>query len=146
MLKTQEYLKKNSLEKLIKDYALEATYSPVGESLVILNYSQIDSPKHSPITKECRGLVLNTQTYEVVAKGFSRFFNYGESREEINNFNWKNFSTQNKEDGSLIIFYWYEDLWFVNTRASFGLGKVGNSNFTWEELFYQTINEKSIDY
>lgn len=146
MLKVQEYLQKNSLEQLQKDYAIEATHSPIGEPLVILNYCQIDSPKYSPITRECRGLVLDTTDWSVVAKPFSRFFNYGESREEINKFNWENFSVQTKEDGSLIILYYYKDSWRINTRASFGLGKVGDSPFTWEELFYQTINEKDLDY
>ncbi len=147
MLKVQEYLMKhNSLEQLEKDYAVSATHSPIGEPLVALNYCQIDSPKHSPITKECRGLVLDKTDWSVVAKPFSRFFNYGESREEINKFDWNSFATQNKEDGSLIIVYNYKGTWRVNTRASFGIGKINNSNYTWEELFYQTINEKQLDY
>lgn len=145
MLKVQEYLQKNSLEQLVKDYAIKVVHSPIGEPLVILNYCQIDSPKYSPITRECRGLVLDTTDWSVVAKPFSRFFNYGESREETNKFNWDKFFVQDKEDGSLIILYNYKGSWRVNTRGSFGLGKVGESNFTWEELFYQTIDEKDLD-
>jgi RNA ligase len=145
MLKVQEYLLKNSLEQLEKDYAINIVHSPIGEPLVILNYDQIDSPKYSPITRECRGLVLDTTDWSVVAKPFSRFFNYGESREEINNFDWKNFSTLEKHDGSLAIVYNYRGTWRVNTRGSFGLGKVGESQFNWEELFYQTIDETGLD-
>lgn len=144
-LKVQEYLEKNTLSDLEKQYAIKLAYSPIGEPLVSLNYCQIDSPKYSEICKECRGLVLDYKTNEVVAKGFNRFFNYGESREEINKFDWNNFATQNKEDGSLIIVYKYNGTWRVNTRASFGIGKINNSNFTWEELFYQTIDEKGLD-
>lgn len=146
MLKVQEYLQKNSLEQLKKEYAIEVTHSPIGEPLVILNYCQIDSPKYSPITRECRGLVLDTTDWSVVAKPFNRFFNYGENREEINKFDWNNFSVHDKEDGSLIILYHYRGSWRVNTRGSFGLGKVGISQHSWEELFHLTIDDKDLDY
>jgi RNA ligase len=152
MLAVQKYLmtidvagNKNPLECLEKDYAIKATHSPIGEPLVILNYCQIDSPKNAPITRECRGLVLDTTDWSVVAKPFSRFYNYGENREEINKFNWNDFCVEEKHDGSLIVLYNYRGTWRVNTRGSFGLGKVGESNFTWEELFYQTIRESALD-
>ncbi len=144
-LKVQQYLQKNTLSDLEREYGINLTYSPINEPLVILNYDQISSPKYSEVTRECRGLVLDTTDWSVVARPFSRFFNYGESREEINKFNWNSFTVQEKHDGSLIIVYKYRGTWRVNTRASFGLGKVGDSQFTWEELFYQTIDEKGLD-
>lgn len=149
MLKVQEYLRCiKSIEPLSfleKDYAVSATHSPIGEPLVALNYCQIYSPKHSPITRECRGLVLDTRDWSVVALPFKRFFNYGESREEINKFNWDKFSTFHKEDGSLLVVYKFDGTWRVNTRASFGIGQINNCGLTWEELFYQTIDEKGLD-
>lgn len=148
MLKTQEYLRKNTIEELIQEFKLEATYSPTytGEPLVILNYHQIDSPKHSPVTKECRGLVLDYHNYDIVALPFSRFFNYGEWREDINKFDWNNFSTQTKEDGSLAIVYNYKGSWRINTRGSFANAKSCEAcPYTWEELFFLTINEKQLD-
>lgn len=147
MLNVQKYLQKNSLEELINEFKLEATFSPLGEPLVILNYSQCDSPKHSPITKECRGLVLNANTFECVALPFGRFFNYGEWREDINKFDWNDFSTQTKEDGSIAIVYHHDGNWCMNTRGSFATGKPCNEcPYTWEELFFLTIDEKQLDY
>jgi len=152
MLKVQEYLQKHSLEDLKNHYGIDVTYPPtyVGEPLVILNYHQIDSEKHkySPIVKECRGLVLDYHNnFECVAKTFPRFFNYGEHREDINKFDWNNFSVDSKEDGSLAIVYNYKGSWRMNTRGSFSNGKPSEDcQFTWEELFFNCIKESGLEF
>ena len=46
--------------------------------LTIFNYSHVKTPHDSLIGLECRGLVLNSKTWDVVAKPMNRFFNWGE--------------------------------------------------------------------
>jgi RNA ligase len=72
------------------------------------------------ITLNCRGLVLDTEG-NVVAKPFPKFFNYEEHKpEDIPN---ENFEVYEKMDGSLGIFFYYEEelsderrynIWFNN--------------------------------
>jgi hypothetical protein len=72
------------------------------------------------ITLNCRGLVLDTKG-NVVAKPFPKFFNYEEHKpEDIPN---ENFEVYEKMDGSLGIFFYYEEelsderrynIWFNN--------------------------------
>jgi hypothetical protein len=135
MLEVQRYLQKyRSPAKLTEEFNIKIYHHP---TLPIFGakYNQIDSPKYHPIVRECRGIVLEDETYDLVAKGFTRFFNYGECEEERNKFDWSNFTVTEKVDGSLILLYFYQDHWRVNTSGSFADGQAGIYNGTWEKLF-----------
>jgi RNA ligase len=90
--------------------------------LSIYNYSrecQYDG-MWDDITLNCRGLVLDTEG-NIIAKPFPKFFNYEEHKpEDIPN---ENFEVYEKMDGSLGIFFYYEEelsderrynIWFNN--------------------------------
>jgi RNA ligase len=147
MLETQRLLRSGTtLEKLAGDLALRVTHSPC-KQLAILNYDQIDSPKHHPVTRECRGLTLRTDTWDVAARSFTRFFNAGECPEEEKKFDWTNFAAEEKADGSLMLLYHHDGSWRVNTRGSFALGEIQPGlGKCWEEAFYLALpNEKGLD-
>jgi RNA ligase len=113
----------------------------------IFNYSQINSPKHSPITQEARGLVLDRfNNYNLVARSFPRFFNLGEHRQYDNKLDWSNCVLQEKADGSLLLVYHHNGKWHVNTRGSFGSGKVGNTEYSWRDLFEQAVGQDIYGY
>jgi hypothetical protein len=123
--------------------------------LVILNYDQLDSPKTHPIVRECRALVLNSENYDLVARSFYRFFNWGEVQDEMPHFDWDNAAVQEKADGSLLTFYRFDGHWRVNTRGSFAGGPMFNPwqaeyhkmplDFTWEQGILRALNVKSLD-
>lgn len=115
------------------------TYTHPHLPLVGYKYDQVDSSKFrfDPVVKNARGIVLEKDTHQVVAKAFDRFFNLGE--EEIN-FNWNDFSCYSKEDGSLILVYNYGGEWHLNTSGSFGFGKIQDHDFTWKDLFNSAIH------
>lgn len=136
MLEVQKAIRSHGLEHIVKQLALRV-YKHPNEPLVGLKYNQIDSPRTHPIVREARGLVLHSRTFDIVAKPFNRFFNVGELQEEFKQFNWDDFTCVTKEDGSLIILYWYDGAWRVNTSGSFGLGAVQSYDITWEELFWK---------
>ncbi len=142
----QDFLRKQSLEKLEEYYGIKNTKHEDGR--VILNYSQIDSAKHktNPIVRECRGLVLDSKNnWELVARSFTRFFNLGET-DEHNQFNWSSSYTYDKLDGSLILIYYWGGMWHLNTRGSFGEGEVNSSGMKWRELFTLALpNWKKLD-
>lgn len=138
MLQVQDYLKTHTLEELNTSLGIKSTVHPA-LPLVILNYSQIDSPKTDPIVRECRGLVLEVGTWNLVARAFSRFFNWGEVQEEMKLFDFSNCSTQTKEDGSLALIYRYRDEWRINTRGSFAEDPMQFQTFTWKEAIVQAL-------
>lgn len=138
MLAVQQHLRSgNTLESLTEELGINVYRHPE-LPLVGMKYSQINSPKTHPIVRDCRGIVLEYGTWNVVAKPFRRFFNAGEDQENFERFDWSDFTVTTKEDGSLILLYHYRGEWHVNTSGSFGLGECGFSGKTWRDLFWET--------
>ena len=143
MLAVQSYLRKFSnpdeaLESLEREFAIKATLSPYDDR-IILNYNMIDSPKTNEIVRECRGLVLDKNNgWNLIARAFTRFFNHCET--EHLEFDWVNkVEASEKEDGSLILYYYYNGEWRVNTKGSFGQGIINDSGHTWTSLFNECL-------
>jgi len=145
MLAVQEYLRNGkTLDDLAKEFAIQITEHPV-LPLVILNYDQIESPKTHPIVRDCRALTLEKDTWKVIGRSFRRFFNWGELQDEMTQFDFSDFKVDSKEDGSLIVGFFYDDKWHFNTRASFGYSTLQFTNFTWHDVICQAVNKKSLD-
>jgi len=139
MLKLQEYLHAHGVDKLKEELGIRVYAHPDRvDSLLGFKYSQIDSPRTHPVVRECRGIVLEKDTWHVVAKPFDRFFNVGEVEDEFKLFDWDSFKCVNKEDGSLIIVYYYDGEWHANTSGSFGHGMAPYYDGTWRDLFWKT--------
>jgi hypothetical protein len=140
MLEVQKFLRAHTIEALEAQFHIKTTLHP-SDPLVILNYSQIDSPKGDKLVQECRGLTLEIgDEWKVVARSFPRFFNMGECPEEEKKFHWPGFSTTSKEDGSLVLLYRYGDSWRVNTRGSFAQGEIAPGvGKTWERVVWDSI-------
>ena len=103
-LNIQQFIEQHSdWEKLLveKPYCLNITReSWNGMNLVMLKYSQVDSDFSLPIVCECRGLILNEDTNEIVSFPFTKFFNFSETNAaEID---WTTARCGEKVDGSLI--------------------------------------------
>ena len=139
-LKVQAYLKAGkTLEDLKSELGIE--YS-IYDNLVILNYHQCDSPKLDPIVMECRGVVLEKDTWNLVSIGFKRFFNYGEAKELQKDFNWNLAYAVAKIDGSYINVFYYNNRWYMTTRKSIeGQGNVNFCDITFRQLFFNIIDE-----
>jgi len=139
-MKVIEYIKEHGLEKTIEDHKLKSVYHEE-LPLVILNYDQIESPKCDPIVMECRGLILELDTWKIICRPMHRFFNEGEALDITSKFNWNDFITLSKEDGSLIHQWMYRGKIHISTRGSFGNGICGISGKSWKELVAPLIPE-----
>lgn len=138
MLAIQDYLRgQGDCSTLKADLGVNSYRHPT-LPLVGFKYSQVESPKTHPVVRDARGIVLEDGTWNVVAKPFRRFFNAGEDAENFARFNWGDFTATTKEDGSLILLYFYAGEWHVNTSGSFGIGTCGDSGKSWRELFWAT--------
>lgn len=84
--------------------------------LTIWNYTpETQYGEHwDEITLACRGLVTDDKG-DIVAKGFSKFFNMEEEKHVATN----DFEIFEKLDGSLILVFWYAGQMIVASRGSF---------------------------
>lgn len=100
-LKIVEFIRNNKdWENILgqKPYCITVSRDVMfGRNLVLLKYNQIESDFNNVIVRECRGIVLDEDTLEVVSHAFDKFGNYGESYcPEID---WKNCYVTEKLDG-----------------------------------------------
>ncbi len=141
-LDTQKYLKSGkTIENLCEEFSIKANYY---EDMVILNYSQTDSPKTHPIVMECRGLVLDKNTFELLMRSFERFFNYSEVKQSTDSFDFSKAFALEKIDGSLLQLFFHpsKNKWFMTTRGTIeGTGNVGFFDMNFRQLFDMTVKQ-----
>jgi hypothetical protein len=146
MLETQKYLLSgktlNDLENELGISNREHDNLP----LVILNYSQIDSPKGHKIVTECRQLILEKDTWKCVSRSFPRFYNIGEMEEITNKFDWNNHVLFEKVDGSLVSMFKYDGKWRFATRSTFGNFLIPEQSFTWEDVIANLLPSERIQH
>lgn len=159
MLNVQKYLRTegNSLETLHEEFGIVVKeYS----DLVVLNYNQIDSPRFHYIADECRGLILEKGTWDIVARSFKRFYNLGEGHDkgagsirltnfdddthQVIPFDLSRASIVEKRDGSLITAYWYNNKWNFSTRGMAHAEGETNYGLSFAELIKSATNYRDV--
>lgn len=138
MLKTVEYLKTCIYKDLKSEFGIKVKEY---DDRVVLNYSQIDSPKYHPIVKECRALILSKPDHRVLSRAFDRFFNYNEDPNR-KKFNINKAIVDEKIDGSLMSVYHDGQKWQVASRGTaFAEGEVPEGNGrTFRDVFIEALN------
>lgn len=142
-LEVQKFLENNSLDELANQFHLNVKHHEE-LPLVILNYDQIDSPRNHPISNECRGLILEKDSWEIVARSFNRFFNLGEYRNQDDEFEWQGSHAQDKEDGSLMTLFKYKDQFLWSTRGSFADKPVNVGCKPWSYYAWECVKPNAV--
>ena len=143
MLAIQKYLRTHGLEKTIKDFSLKTREY---EGKILFKYDQLVSPTLMalPEMQDCRGIILEKNTWDVMSLAFRKFFNAEESNAA--KIDWNTAQVLEKLDGTMIQVYWdwYEEKWFAATTGTAeGEGEVNNKNgTTFNDLFWDTLNNK----
>ena len=115
-MKLHEYIAADLLAEMIAgDFVRTQDHPTV--PLRIYNYTQRTQWDRvwNDATEKCRGLIVNTETQEVVARPFRKFFNYGEAQEVPA----EPFEVFDKLDGSLGVLYWDGEGHTIATRGAF---------------------------
>jgi len=143
MLKVQKFLKVRSLEELKSDpFNLLVT---VKDDLVLLKYNQFNSDFSNEIVKECRGLILEKDTWNVVCHPFHKFFNLG----EVNAYKGINLTeavAAEKVDGSIIKIFYYGDKWCIATNGTIDASDATTDDgVSFKDLFYDVISKPEFE-
>ena len=115
-LLVQDYLRSG---KSFDDLAVEhGVYARVTNGKISLNYDMIEAKESNPLACQCRGLVLEENTYNVVGYPFNRFFNYGGQDHLISkDFDWNSAKMVSKLDGTMACVYNHKNRWYIGTRS-----------------------------
>lgn len=105
--------------------------------LAILNYTErcMFEKAWTPVTLACRGLIYNTDTREVVARPFEKFFNYGQEEAGALDLGAR-VEVTDKMDGSLGILYpTGNGGWAIATRGSFASEQANHATRIYRERY-----------
>jgi hypothetical protein len=151
--KTSEFLRSGkTLQNLYQRYDIQ--YFVNDElGIVVFNYRPL-SPKSSQIVRECRGLILELDTWNVVCKPIEAFFEPTESgyKSVHDKFDWSSARAMNKIDGALVCLYFYKGEWRCSTRFSTdGSSAVKSPNqsgrqVTWRQLVEETLEKNGTNW
>ena len=139
MLAIQEYIKKHGIDKTISDFSLICKEY---NHKILLKYNQLVSPTLMalPEMQDCRGLILEKGTWNVLSLGFRKFFNFGESN--ASNIDLNTAKCFIKEDGTFIQCYFdyiIGEWCYGTTGTANGEGNVNISMVTFSELFLSVV-------
>lgn len=115
----------NDWEKLLseKPYCITISRDVFnGQNLVMFKYNQIDSDFNIQLVRECRGLILDEDTNEIVSFPFIKFGNVGESY--CPDIDWNSAHIGQKVDGSLIKVVRIGDQLLISTNGTIDAGKA----------------------
>lgn len=108
----------------------------------LFKYNMLTSDMSNPIVREARGCILyecGYQRYELVCYPFDKFFNIDEPNNDIK-IDWSTASVQEKVDGSIVKFWYHNNLWRVSTNGTIDAGDAQvNENLTFEKLIYEAL-------
>lgn len=135
-----QFLREKGLEYLISEYQVNINRHKRYSNLICINYDQIKSPIND-ITNQCRALIVDeANDWNIVARGFDRFFNHDEGRAA--RIDWRTARVLEKIDGSYTALYWYNDAWELQSKGTpDGSGEVQGFGFTFRELFWEVWNK-----
>ncbi len=122
-----------------------------GRNLIMFKYSQQDSDFSNDIVKECRGIILDEDTFEPISVPYFKFFNFSEpNAAEID---WQSATILEKIDGSLVKVVKFSDQEIlVSTNGVIDAFKcelnsmIGCPYNNFGELFWEAIRNQMIDY
>lgn len=113
--------------------------------LMLLKYGKDKSDFANPIVQECRGLVLEKGSLDVVSVSFDKFFNMGEPNcAEID---WQSARVTQKMDGSLVTLFWYDGKWNLKTNGAIDAHDVqapSNPKKSLYDLFMEAEQKQTI--
>lgn len=123
-MKLWDLINEDELNAQIEAKMVKATPHPSGK-LFIYNYTQMASftPElWNHVTDKCRGLIVDIESGDIVARPFEKFWNLGDTRKPwtlMENLPSAPPTLTRKMDGSLGVFHWSDGLPSIATRGSF---------------------------
>jgi len=113
-LLVQKYLRSGkTLDDLFQEHGVK---SYISNGKIGLNYSQLEAKGSDPLACECRGLILEEGSFNIIACPMFRFFNM-EQKEVAAKIDWNTAGYYEKLDGSCVNVYNYKGKWQCATRG-----------------------------
>lgn len=141
-----KFLKAEGLTGLINRFNVNVKPSTKYPNLVCLTYNQLKTPKNA-ITNDCRGIIIDKNTFEIISLPFTRFNDYNPTTFKNTSFDVENFKTYDKIDGSLMSVFYYDGQWNVSSKSTVDAqGLITEVNMTYSDYFWKIWKESNYEF
>lgn len=106
------------------------------EQLYCLHYTD-NSPMYHPVVQECRGLILEKETLDIVFRCMQRFYNYGEHH--TTSFDYQRAEYVEKVDGSLIKLFHHRGAWHIGTKKTLAADMTNSFGSSFKDLVFRAL-------
>ncbi len=97
-----------------------------------------------PIVQEARGIIIDTDTLDVVCWPFRKFGNYGEYY--CDEMDWRTARVQEKVDGSIVKLWNYKGVWHISSNKQIYATDPLPSGKCIRELFLEAAEKQNLTY
>jgi len=129
-----KYIKEHGLAKAIKDFSLKTR---VYQDKILLKYDQLNSPFGNREVEECRGLVLEKDTWKVMCLGLTKFYNSAEGHAA--KIDWDTARVLKKEDGCC-----HADTIIKTEDSDMTIKEICESEYTGKVLSYDIESGETV--
>ena len=140
-MKIEDVLKRNDAIEYLASKGVSAKYS---DKYILLKYKNLSEGVDifDEAVRECRGLIIKRDTFEIVCRPFKKWFNVQE--EYADEIDWNSAKVYEKIDGSLIKL-WYDEEWHWSTMGAIDAADATAENITYADLIKKAKNYNDID-
>jgi len=141
MLAIIRYIKANGLEAAVTEFKLKVREYP---SKILLKYDQIESSMGIEEVQDCRGLILEKGTWDVLCLSFRKFFNNAEGHAA--KIDWDTAHVLEKLDGCC-----HEDTILITEDGEMTIREICDTKYSGKVLSFdletkEPIYDEIIDY
>jgi RNA ligase len=147
-VRIDELLNTEELEDAIKGRLVSVRAHPIFPYVIYSYTSKAQYlPKMPKVARICRGLIVNCETNEIVARPFPKFYNYGEDGKSFDDLVIETVQIQDKLDGSLGIAYRGVDgKVYISTKGSFDSEQAEAGNAILRDKYPNFNPEAGVTY
>jgi len=143
----QDFIRSEGIQA-VREVGVHVAQGQQYKNLYSFKYNQMTVDWGHPISRECRGIILDSNdNWKIVAWPYDKFFNYNEP--EADELVEEPIRAFEKLDGNLMILYFYDGKWQMassNSVTADGEVSDGKNGMTYRKLFRSTWENLGYKY
>jgi hypothetical protein len=131
-------------KKLFDNYSIMTKYNE--EDNLLLLYHKYNLPTKSELEQDCRSLVIDMTTLDVISYTCPNAISNKEAQQFILNNNDLNYEMYKCYEGSILSLFNHNNKWYLSTRRCLDSKKSIWNNSNYYDMFIEVLNKENISF
>lgn len=143
--KNNESIVINDLKKkLFEDYSIMTKYCEEDDLLLV--YHKYDLPTKSQLEQECRSLVIDSKTLDIISYTCPNPISNKEAQQFLLNNNNLELDTYKCYEGTILSLYKHNNKWYLSTRRCIDSKDSKWNQTNYYDMFMEVLNKENISF